>query len=282
MSTPKNSWATAPRRWCCDPACGLLGSRATNSGIASRRKRAPEFLLIDPASGTRQPAFDHAKVAAGLSAASGKAYEASKLPFTEIEFASNRQAIRFTADRKRWNCDVAGAKCALEGDAGRGSGRGGRAGGRGGDSGPAARNESLSPDKKRAVFIRDNNLWARDVATNQETQLTRDGVKDFGYSTDNAGWAKSERPVVQWSPDSKKVATFQQDQRGVGEMYLVETKVGHPTLQAWKYPLPGDEVVTTIQRVIIDVADPHTVRLKMPADQHRSTLCDNLTCRGSE
>ena len=47
-------------------------------------------------------------------------------------------------------------------------------------------------------------------------------------------------PIVVWSPDSKKIATFQQDQRGVGEMYLVDTKVGHPTLQAWKYPLPGD------------------------------------------
>ena len=31
-------------------------------------------------------------------------------------------------------------------------------------------------------------LWVRDVATGKETQLTTDGVKDFGYATDNAGW----------------------------------------------------------------------------------------------
>ena len=66
-------------------------------------------------------------------------------------------------------------------------------------------------------------------------------MKDFGYATDNAGWTRSDRPIVVWSPDSKKIATFQQDQRQVGEMYLVDTKVGHPNLQAWKYPLPGDE-----------------------------------------
>ena len=65
-------------------------------------------------------------------------------------------------------------------------------------------------------------------------------------------------------------------------MYLVTTKVGHPELKAWKYPLPGDDVVTTIQRVVIDVADPHVVRLKMPPDQHRSTLCDDVACRGGE
>ena len=54
------------------------------------------------------------------------------------------------------------------------------------------------------------------------------------------------------------------------------------TLQAWKYPLPGDEVVTTIQRVIIDLDGPRVVRLQMPPDQHRSTLCDNVACRGGE
>src|SRR6267154_1765973 len=45
-------------------------------------EKGTEFLLIDPASGTRQPAFNHAKVAAALSAASGTAYDVSKLPFT--------------------------------------------------------------------------------------------------------------------------------------------------------------------------------------------------------
>src|SRR6266550_1201227 len=115
----------------------------------------------------------------------------------------------------------------------------GRAGGRAG-RGAAAVPIVASPDGKRAVFIRDWNLWVRDVDSGKETALTTDGVKDFGYATDNAGWAKSDRPIVVWSPDSTKVATFQQDQRAVGEMYLVNTQVGHPQLQAWKYPLPGE------------------------------------------
>lgn len=151
---------------------------------------------------------------------------------------------------------------------------------------PAGRStEARSPDGKSAAFIRDWNLWVRDVATGRETQLTKDGVKDYGYATDNAGWTKSDRPVLVWSPDSKKIATFQQDQRNVGEMYLVDTKVGHPTLQAWKYPLPGDAVVTMIERVIIDLtpaAGPRVIRVQLPPDQHRSTLCDDVKCRGGE
>ena len=235
-----------------------------------------EFILVDPAKGTRAPAFDHAKLAVALSMATGRTYSAGNLPFQEIEFSADGQSVMVQAGG-RWKCDVRGAKCSAEEGAGSAGGRGGRGG-----RGAAAVAEVLSPDKKHAAFIRDFNLWVRDAATNKETALTTDGIKDFGYATDNAGWASSNRPVVLWSPDSKRIATFQQDQRGVGEMYLVETKVGHPTLQSWKYPLPGDDVVTTIQRVTIDLDGPRVVRMQLPPDQHRSTLCDNVACRGGE
>ena len=248
-----------------------------------------EFILVDTAKGTRAPAFDHVKLAAALSAASGARYDANHLPFTDIEPSADGQSVAFNVAGKRFRCDVAGSACADAGAAiaseGAGGGRGGRGGGRGGRGGGGGfggggRAESMSPDGKRAVFIRDNNLWVREVAGGAETQLTRDGVKDFGYATDNAGWQSSDRPVVVWSPDSTKIATFQQDQRGVGEMYLVNTTVGHPTLKAWKYPLPGDAVVTTIQPVIIDVVANKMVRLQIPPQQHRSTLCDDVRCGG--
>jgi Tol biopolymer transport system component len=142
-------------------------------------------------------------------------------------------------------------------------------------------NSVLSPDGKRAVFIRDFNLWVRDLESRRDTQLTRDGVKDFGYGTDNAGWTRSDTPVVLWSPDSKRIATFQHDGRGVGEMYLADTRVGHPHLEAWKYPLVGDEKIFQIERVIIDVDAAKVIRLKMPPDPHRSSLCDHVKCDGS-
>jgi dipeptidyl-peptidase 4 len=165
-------------------------------------------------------------------------------------------------------CDL--AECAEH----EGEGRGGR--------GNAPLSYARSPDGMQEAFIRDWNLWVRDVATGKEAALTTDGVKDFGYATDNAGWQRSDHPIVRWSLDSKQIATFQQDQREVGDMYLVDTKVGHPTLQAWKYPLPGDKVVAMIQRVIIDVAARKVIRLQMPPDQHRSSLCDDVACRGGE
>ncbi len=173
----------------------------------------------------------------------------------------------------RTACILPECKQAEEG--GRGAGRRGGGGGRGGGG-----NMVRSPDGKRSAFIRENNLWVRETAGGQETPLTTDGVKDFGYATDNAGWTKSDRPVLVWSPDSKRIATFQHDARGVGDMYLADTRVGHPNLQAWKYPLPGDDKIFMIHRVIIDVENKKVVKLLMPPDPHRSTLCDHVVCGG--
>ncbi len=175
-------------------------------------------------------------------------------------------------------CRAAAIPAAPEGGQAGGRGRaGGAPGGRAGGPGAAG----LSPDGKSTAFIRDFNLWVRDVATSQEVQLTTDGVKDFGYATNNAGWTKSDAPVLVWSPDSKRVATFQHDGRGVSEMYLVSTNVGAPTLQAWKYPLPGDAKIFMIERVVIDVDTKKLTRLLMPPDPHRSSLCDHVVCGGT-
>ena len=227
-----------------------------------------QFVLINPATGARAAAFDHERIAAALSTAAGANYNATRLPFTDFAFSPDASTISFTAAGRRWRCDVRGNQCAPDTAQPAGSG--------------AQRNfnEILSPDGRRAAFIRDWNLWVRDTATGKETQLTTDGVKDYGYATDNAGWRKSDRPVLLWSPDSRKIATYRQDQRNVGEMYLATTNVGHPKLEAWKYPLPGDATIIMIERIIIEVDSPKIVRLQIPPDARRGTLCDDISCSG--
>jgi len=144
------------------------------------------------------------------------------------------------------------------------------------------RNEFISPNGFLAAFIDDYNLWIRDLKTNELTQLTFDGEKNYGYATNNAGWIKTDGPVLKWSLSSDKIATFRQDARGVGEMYLTTTNVGHPKLQAWKYALPGDEKIFEIERLIIDLKTNDIIRLKMKNDFQRSTTTDHIAGRGGE
>jgi dipeptidyl aminopeptidase/acylaminoacyl peptidase len=229
-----------------------------------------EFILVNPAKGSRADAFDQAKLAAGLSAASGQAVTANHLPFGNFRFSDDGQSIRFRVAGKSWICHLQTYSVVAD------SARGGSEEGGGGrrDMG------ELSPDGKKAAFIKEYNLWVRDIVTGKETQLTTDGVKDFGYATDNAGWKHSDDAILAWSPDSRKIATFQQDQRNLGEMYLVTTKVGHPELRAWKYPLPGDKDIAMIQRVIINVDEPKVIRLQIAPDAHRGTLSDDISSGG--
>ncbi len=228
------------------------------------------YTLVDAAKRTQGPMFDHAKLAAALSAASKapKPLDPDHLDLSAITLGETPAIVIVTLRTGQFRCDLSGTNgCAMIGQAPASRGR-------------ARAASDLSPDGKKAAFIRDWNLWVRDVATGKETQLTTDGVKDYGYATDNAGWTQSDAPILVWSADSKKIATFQQDQRKTGEMYLVSTTNSHPTLKAWKYPLVGDKDVTMIERVIIELNGAKVIRLKMPPDQHRSTLCDDISCRG--
>jgi len=224
------------------------------------------FLQMDATSGKASPSFDAGKLAAALAKTSGKPVDASKLPLTQYRVREDG-GFELTVAGKAYRCDPQLARCTLVAT------RGG--------SEPGVR----SPDGGNEAFVRDWNLWLRDVASGRETQLTRDGSTDYGYATDNAGWIHSDRAILVWSPDSKKIATFQQDQRRTGSMTLVSTNVGHPKVETWKYPLVGDADVTMIERVVIDLPSAqdtaaHVVRLKMPPDQHRSTLCDDVSCDG--
>jgi dipeptidyl aminopeptidase/acylaminoacyl peptidase len=222
-----------------------------------------QFILVDPARKTRVPAFDHERIASSLAEASGSRVDSNRLIVQELILSRDRREITLSIDGRSWRCELGNYACTKA------------------DSAPppaSPRNTVVSPDGKRAAFIRDYNLWVRDLGSGQETPLTTDGVRDFGYATNNAGWTRSDAPVLHWSPDSKKIATFQHDGRGVSEMYLVRTGVGAPQLQDWKYPLPGDSVIFRISRVVIDVDSRQVVWFQMPPDAHRSTVSDHIAC----
>ncbi len=210
---------------------------------------------------------DTPALAEALAQASGKPVEADRVAAQLRDLSLEDDTLRFAFGGDDYECRRDGGECS----------RRAKAAAKDGD-GPAVK----SPDGTGEVFIRDWNLWLRERATGTETALTTDGVRDYGYATDNAGWTHSDRPIVLWSPDSRRIATFRQDQRRTSTMTMVGTNVGAPRVEQWKYPFVGDEHVTLIERVVIDLAGPapQLVRLQMPPDQHRSTSCDDVSCSG--
>jgi dipeptidyl-peptidase 4 len=223
------------------------------------RNRIPEgheFVVVDPARGTRERAFDHERLARALTEQTGVEHRPFALPIARLEPMDDGRGLGFELDRRRWACDVIAYRCE-----------------RPATPAEQARAEVLSPDGRLAAFRRDHDLWVREVATGRETRLTSDGAQHHGYATDNEGWRSSARPVVVWSPDSRRIKSFRLDERGVGEMHLLETTEGRPILRSWKYALPGDTIVPLYERLVIDVAGARVVPLRAEPDHQRTSSC---------
>ena len=233
--------------------------------IRQRLEAGSEYRLVDAQTQSNELLFDSARLAELLSAATETELEAD-LALRDIEL--HERALTFLHEGTRYELDLASYE--TEGNALQ-------------ELVQPPKHEFLSPDGKRAAFIRDHNLWLRSTEDSSEVQLTTDGAENYGYATNSAGWIQDPGPVLLWSPDSQKLATFRQDSRRVGTISLMETAVGRGEVTTWKYPLPGDEHVFMLERLVIHAeSEPRTVFLDMPAEPQRSTTTDHIAGRNGE
>ncbi|HUA16841.1 MAG TPA: DPP IV N-terminal domain-containing protein [Verrucomicrobiae bacterium] len=213
------------------------------------RKSSPsgsEFVLVDAEKNTRNPAFDHARLAAALSHDAKSQYTATDLPFSEFDFVDQGKAIRFDADNKRWTCSIESYQCQSN------------------PPEPSHPNETLSPNQRWAAFVREHNLFLRDVSTGTELQLTHDGVAGWDYATPlpslrlmvDQGTEDVKQPAaVFWAPDSSKMVTYRIDSRNSGRftsLQFVPPDQLRPKAFTYVYPLPG-EVLAKAEPIIFDI-----------------------------
>ncbi len=199
-----------------------------------------EFIVVNAEKGTRQPAFDHQKLASALSKAAGTEYHANQLPFNAIEFADGAKVVRFTVEETTWACDLGSYACSktdldpIESATGPGQrGRFGRRGG-GGTSGFGRRRsaEAESPDGAWTATVKDNNVYVSLQDSDEEIQLSTDGAEGNAYSQ------------LEWVPDSQALIAWRVEPGDNKEVYLVQSSPregGRAVLQTRSYDLPGDK-----------------------------------------
>jgi dipeptidyl-peptidase 4 len=204
-----------------------------------------EFVLVDAEQNTTGPAFDHERLAAGLSRAAKQDYSPSDLPFSEIEFVEKGRAIHFSVADAQWKCSLATYECQR-------------------DDPPTKPNEVASPDKRWAAYVKEHNLYLRDVVTGTVLQLTSDGVAGWNYATPlpslrlmvDQGTEDVKQPAaVFWSPDSSKLITYRLDSRNSGRftsLQFVPPDQLRPRAFTYVYPLPG-EVLAKAEPIIFDI-----------------------------
>src|SRR5207247_724096 len=117
-----------------------------------------------------------------------------------------------------------------------------------------------SPDGKLEAFVRDDNLWVRQIESGKEFALTtdaggretygrddyRDKAEGGGVDSDEARPdRRSEVPEAYWSPDSKKLVANRTRRAPGHTIYLIESSPKdqvQPKLHSLQYLKPGDEI----------------------------------------
>ena len=225
----------------------------TPDGKASYINEDGTFKRVDILTGAKTPLFDDAKLLAAVNAMTGR--QEAKLFFSRFQFLDEGRKIQFSAFNKVFVYDLSSSKLvfyeperAIVGVRGRAYG------------------DSLSPDLKYRAFTRDYNLYVKDM-DGKETALTTDGTEDLRNAFPD--WVYPEElgqyQAFWWSPDSKRIAFMQFDEKPVTKYPIVHDVQPIPRFELLGYPKPGGNN-PIVRLFVADVATKKLVRLETGDD----------------
>ena len=189
-----------------------------------------EYVLVDAKKKSRKPFFDQEKLAERLAEQTGTAVKADQLYLENCRLNSRMDTMSFVFAKKRWDYSIKKNVLIDKGAL------------------PARQKQRHwmevddekngypvpSPDGKYTAFIKNDNVYVKDNATNQEKQLSVDGTLSNYYSS-----------YIQWSPDSKKLTSTKIRPTEKRYVYYVESSPSdqlQPKLHKQEYAKPGDEL----------------------------------------
>ncbi|MEO6833672.1 MAG: DPP IV N-terminal domain-containing protein [Chitinophagaceae bacterium] len=121
---------------------------------------------------------------------------------------------------------------------------------------------TFSPDGTKVAFVKDNNLFYKDLASGAVIAVTTDGVRNK-IINGNCDWVYEEEfeftRAYQWSPDSKSLAYYRFDETNVPEYTLVKYDNLYPTPYKYKYPVAG-EPNSIVEIIIYNLAGKTNTR----------------------
>ncbi len=122
---------------------------------------------------------------------------------------------------------------------------------------------TFSPDATKVAFMRDNNLFIKDLKTGEEKQFTKDGL--YNHIINGApDWVYEEEfsfsQGFYWSPDSKKIAFMKFDESKVREFQMEEFEGLYPEWYSFKYPKAGEDN-SIVEIYVYDLESGKTVKM---------------------
>ena len=206
------------------------------------------YVIVDAGTGSARVVTTHRDLVVALGQGLGVDLPADDVILRHVEIGGDPVLVTFEYAGRSWRHDPAtGDLVELPG--------------------AIASGLAVSPDGRRAISVRDHDLWGHDLVAGTELRLTTDGSEYHAYGAGVSGmrgvydkYGLRAAPDGIWSPDSRWFLTLQTDERDVDELWMtnwVPAEGLRPTLTANRTSTPGDE---HIPRFRIFAIDPETGR----------------------
>ncbi|MDD3906881.1 MAG: DPP IV N-terminal domain-containing protein [Bacteroidales bacterium] len=230
----------------------------SNFWYRTERENGHRFMLVLPSKNEVKEAFDHRDLANKLAQEIHRSVNADSLPFSGIRWKDHLKFIQFQVDSFNFQYDLNRKKLARLTP----------------QKDDLKKNESRSPDGKWIAFVKEYNLFLKDLQTNEEFQLTTDGVDHCDYATpldwykivdESIGDIYDPGISVEWSPDSKKFMAVKLDRRKARKLYLYQSLPDsgmRAKIHSYERALPGEDL-SLQEYYIFDVDKKTKVKIDM-------------------
>ena len=127
----------------------------------------------------------------------------------------------------------------------------------------------FSPDASKVAFVKENNIFIKDIINNTELQVTFDGEinKIINGATD---WVYEEEFAfdngMQWNASGNKIAYYRFDEEKVPEFSMDLFTDLYPSQSQFKYPKAG-ETNSTIELFIYDLDSNKTTKANINTEE---------------
>lgn len=153
---------------------------------------------------------------------------------------------------------------------------------------------NIAPDSSIVLYGKNHNLYWMDKmnfkkfiknekdTTVVENQWTKDGEENYGYTWGGRGEDNEDKEKNKdkrkgvwgtWSHDSKKFVFEKSDSRHIKDLWVINsTGKKRPTLETYKYHMPGEQEFYKSELLIFDI--PTKTHVKVPLDTVRQQSLD--------
>lgn len=208
------------------------------------------WYYVDTDRKSQRDLFDRERMASQLTEEFKRPFNALDLDLKDFEYNTDKGLFTFHVDSIEFTYNIDGNDLVK------------------GDSLPKEERErwaNYSPDSTYIAFAKNHNLYLMrsDDADSTEIQLTDDGERWFSYQADEGDTTSNERlrASVRWFDNEEKLWVNRTDMRKVDELWVINALGKRPTLETYKYAMPGDEEIGIPHVEVFDIASRERVRL---------------------